>query len=258
MIPCVRSAPVLLAVVVVGGFASAASSERPGEHVVAGDAAYARADLPGARAAYISALRDESRPYEALCRLARVEMDMAQVQKGEEQRRLVSSAVQRAGAAVQLSPDSALGHLVLAEALSTQCEQEGPRTRLALARQIKAEVDRVLNLDPHCARAYHVRGVWNRNMATRGWWDRAMGRTVMGGQPRGASLANAVQDLQKAIELEPRDVSHHLELARTWTRLHRREEARREAEMALAVPAGATPLDGTWHAQARALLEKLK
>lgn len=262
MIPGVKRTQVALAVVLVGvldlATARVRAAERPVEQILAGDEAYARADLPSARAAYLSALRFGPHQFETLCRLARVESDLSRVEKGEEQRRLVSSAVERAGAAVKLAPDSALGHLVLAEALARQSDHEGPRTRLALSRQIKGEVDRSLALDPHQARAYHVRGVWNLEMATRGWYDRAMGRTVLGGQPRGASLANASQDLEKAVELEPRDIGHRVELARVYEHLKRDSDARRELDTALSLPTGGTPLDAMWQAQARELRGKVR
>ena len=258
----VRRTRVVLAVLLVGGLfplhVRIEAAERPAEPLLAGDEAYARADLPGARAAYLSALHVGPHQFETLCRLSRVEADLSRTEKGEPQRRLVSSAVERAGSAVRLSPDSALGHLVLAEALARQADHEGPRTRLALARQIKAEVDRSLALDSHQARAYHLRGVWNRQMATRGWWDRAMGRTVLGGQPRGATLANASQDLEKAVELEPRDIGHRVELALTYERQNRDADARRELEAALSLPPGGTPLGAMWISQARELRGKLK
>jgi tetratricopeptide (TPR) repeat protein len=234
----------------------AAGTER--DHLVAGDAAYSRSDLSGARAAYLSAVHAAPRPYEALCRLSRVEADLAADERGEAQRQLIASAAEHANAAIRVFPDSALGHLVLAEALVRQSDHEGPRTRLALAREIKAEVDRALTADPRLARAYRVRGIWNRAMATRGFWDRAMGRTVLGGQPRGASLANSAQDLEKAVELEPRDIGNRLELARTYAKMKRREDARKQLAIALAIPPGGSPFDTAWLGQARGLREKLR
>jgi tetratricopeptide (TPR) repeat protein len=250
----------VLAALLIGGLAlvRAAGAQHPAEPLAAGEAAYARGDLAGARAAWLSALHGRPRDSGALWRLARVEAELARTAEGEYERRLTAAAVEHAGAAIRVAPDSALGHLALAEALQVQSRREGPRTRLALARQIKAEADRAIALAPRLARAYHVRGIWNRAQATRGWWDRLMGRTVRGGAPRGASLENAVQDFQRAIELEPRDVSHHLELGRTLAKLDRKAEARRALETAMTLPPTSSPFDGAWHAEARELLARLE
>src|SRR2546427_520189 len=79
----------------------------------------------------------------------------------------------------------------------------GPRTRLALSREIKAEADRAIAQDPGLGRAYHVRAMWNRKIAGLSLLERTAARAVLGGVPKGASMDNAVSDFQKAIELEP-------------------------------------------------------
>jgi len=75
--------------------------------------------------------------------------------------------------------------------------------------------------------------------------------------PRGATMENAVADLQKAVELEPAYVNHRLELGRTFMQLKRRDEARRELERAVALPPTGNPLDPKYQAEARELLARL-
>ena len=70
-------------------------------------------------------------------------------------------------------------------------------------------------------------------------------------------MQNAVGDLQKAIELEPRYVNHHLELGRTFHEMGRHAEARRELEQALALPPTSNPRDPRYQDEARELLKKL-
>jgi tetratricopeptide (TPR) repeat protein len=258
-----HAARVALALVLLTGLvparalAAGAAEHAPGP-AVAGDAAYARGDLDGARTAYLVALRPSPRDFSVLCRLARVESEMAEGAGGEAQRLLTASAVGRANAAIRVAPDSAQGHLALAEALGRQAQHEGPRTRLALARQGKAEVDRALAINPRLGRGYHVRALWNRTIASRSLWARLVGRTTLGGVPKGASMENAVQDLRRAIELEPRDVSHRLELGRTYAKLDRRADARRELEAALALPPTSGARDSAYQGEARALLASLE
>lgn len=69
-------------------------------------------------------------------------------------------------------------------------------------------------------------------------------------------MDNAVRDLEKAVELAPEDIQGRVELARTYLKLDRFGDARRELERAIAMPAG-RPRDPGLQAEAREQLEKL-
>jgi tetratricopeptide (TPR) repeat protein len=222
-----------------------------------GDELYARGLLSDARAAYREAMLADPASVTALTRLARVESELAEDLKGEEHRQVLAAAVEHARAAVKAAPESAQAHVWLAVALGRQARKEGPKTRLALAREIKSEVDRAIALDPGIGRAYHVRGVWNRDIARLGIFDRAMAKTALGGIPKGATLENAIQDFTKAIELEPEFVSHHLELGRTYVIFHKSADARRALEKAVALPPTSSALDPRYQAEAKEMLGKL-
>ena len=233
---------------------SAASLEA---EVEAGTAAYAAGSLEKSRAAFERAVRLDAHNFTALRWLARAESDLGEDARGEDQRKLFANAVEHARAAVLAAPDSARGHLELAVALGRQALREGPRTRLALSREIKAETDRALAQDAGLGRAYHVRAMWNRKLAGLNFFERNVARAVLGGVPRGASMDNAVADFQKAVELEPGYVNHHLELARTYLEMKRKNDARRELEKTLALPATSSPRDARYQNEARELLKKL-
>jgi tetratricopeptide (TPR) repeat protein len=225
--------------------------------IEAGTAAYAAGSLETARVAFERAVRLDAHSFTALRWLARAESDLGEDAKGEDQRKLFANAVVHARAAVLAAPDSARGHLELAVALGRQALREGPRTRLALSREIKAEADRAIAQDPGLGRAYHVRAMWNRKIAGLSFLERTAARAVLGGVPKGASMDNAVSDFQKAIELEPGYVNHHLELGRTFLELNRKDDARRELGKAVALPATSSPRDARYQDEARALLKKL-
>jgi len=116
-------------------------------------------------------------------------------------------------------------------------------------------VETVLN--PQSARAYHVRAIWNRELASLNFVERMAANTVLGGVPKGASMENAVHDLERAVALDPGNINHHLELGRTWLQLDRKDDARRELERAVALAPGATARDPHYQQEARALLARL-
>ena len=229
----------------------------PSPVLARGDALYAEGRVQDAREAYQSGVNDDPQPPTLLCRLARVESELAEDEKGETQRQLAMSAVARGRAAVKLAPDSADSHLWLAVALGRQALREGPRTKLALSREIKSEADRAIALDPDIGRAYHVRAIWNRSLATLNFMERSLAGAVLGGVPPGASMDNAVRDLQKACELEPNYLNHHLELGRTYMMLKNSTDARRELERAIALPPSSSPRDPRYQEEARTLLARL-
>jgi tetratricopeptide (TPR) repeat protein len=258
MIPT-RSASRALMLVLAIGIASPAAAARPNgvdAAVSHGDDSYARGQLREALANYQSAAAMEADHFGALCGLVRVETDLAGDARGDDRRRLVASAVEHARDAVKVAPDSAAGHLWLAVALERQLDIEGPKTRAALEREIRSELDRALVIDPLNARAHFQRGLWNRRLSTLGLWDRTLSKVTFAGLPGGASLDNAARDLERAVELQPHAIDFRLELARTYVRMKREADARRELERTLALP-GSRPRDPGLQAEARSMLEKL-
>lgn len=215
-------------------------------------------DLRGARDEWLGVIEHDADHPRALIGLSQVEAELAEDAVGERARELASDAVTHGRAAIAAVPDSARAHLALAVALGRQSQHEGSRTRLALAREIKSEVDRAIELNPTLGRAYHVRAVWNRDIATLGVMGRTAARSMMGGVPKGASMEHAVRDFQRAIELEPNVVRHHLELARTYVKLKKKPEAIAEFERVIELPVTSSPRDVVYRGEAREMLYHLQ
>jgi tetratricopeptide (TPR) repeat protein len=229
----------------------------PAAWIAKGDASYARRDLRGAVSAYTAAIQETPKDARALCRLVRAESELSEDTSGQARQMLAATAVEHARLAVAAAPESAVCHAWLAAALGRQALGAGARARLAMAREIKSEADRALALDPRSARAYHVRGVWNRELASVSFFERTMARAV-GGIPKGASIDNAIADLEKSIALEPEYVNHRLELGRTYHQAHRDADARRELEKAIALAPTSSALDPRYQSEARQLLARIR
>ena len=225
--------------------------------IAEGDQHYAAARLEDAVRAYTEAVQAAPAHVAALCRLARAESELGQTQKDDEQRRTWASAVAHARDAVRAAPDSGEPHMRLAVALGRQALREGPRTKLALSKEIKSEVDRALAINATQGLAWHVLAVWNVKVTSLNAFERMAANAVLGGVPKGASYENAEDAFQKAIALEPAYVNHRVEYGRLLKNLHKNEDARRELEKAIALPATSSALDSRYQADARALLEKL-
>jgi tetratricopeptide (TPR) repeat protein len=234
------------------------ASARPGQdELAAGDQHYRAGRLAEARAAYTEAVRAAPLSATALCRKARAGSELGETLKGDEQRMTFAESVADAREAVRLGPESGDAHMWLAIALGRLALREGPRTRNALGREIRAEADRALALDPRLAGAWHVLGVWNQRVSGLNAVERLVARAFFGGVQRGASYENAEQAFRKAIELEPDAIHHRLAYARLLRERKRHADARRELEQALSLPPTGGALDALYQEQARALMEKL-
>jgi tetratricopeptide (TPR) repeat protein len=249
-------APAACGLALVLAFANA-TAKTVDEWVAEGDQHYAQARLPEAAKAYAAAIQAAPAHFVALCRAARAESELGELQKSDEQRLTRAAAVEHARAAIKAAPDSAAGHVWLAVALGRQALSEGPKTKLALSREIKSEVDRGLALDPNHGRAWHVVAMWNVKLASLNAFERMAANAVLGGVPKGASFDNAEIAFRKAIALEPGYVNHHLEYGRLLHELHRKADARRELELAIALPPTSDALDAHYQVEARTLLSRL-
>jgi tetratricopeptide (TPR) repeat protein len=256
--PALRRLPALpVAALLILGTLRPAQARRGEEELAAGDEHYRAGRLAEAHSAYADAAKAAPASVTALCRKARAGSELGETQNGDEQRLTFAQAVADAREAVRLGPDSAAAHMWLAIALGRLSLREGPRARLALGREIKAEADRALSLDPGRAGAWHVLGEWNRRLASLNAVERLAARALLGGVPRGASFENAERAFQKAIELEPGFIHHHVAYARLLRQRKRHAEARTELEKALGLPPTGSALDVRLQAEARSLLERL-
>ena len=239
-------------------WASVPARARTVEEALAdGARAYSAANLEDARKAYAEALQISPADITALCKISRVESELGETQKGDTQRHTWADAVAHARDAVRVAPEQAEPHVCLAVALGRQALKEGPKTRLALSKEIKSETDLALKIDPDIGRAWHVLAMWNVKIAGLNGFERMMANSILGGVPQGASNANAEQAFQRAIALEPDYVNHHVEYGRFLKEMKRPADARRELEKAISLPATSSALDARYQAEARSLLEKL-
>lgn len=262
VVPAFRAAlrlvrPGLAAALLVAATFAPALAKTAEEWLTEGEQQYAKPDLVQARASFAAAVQAAPANAHALCRLARAESEIGELQKGNEQRMTWAAAVEHARTAVRAAPETAEPHVRLAVALGRQALREGPKAKLALSREIKAEVDRALALDPEHPSAWHVLAVWNEKLASLNAFERMAANVVLGGVPKGASFENAERAFKKAIALAPDDVNHRLAYGELLREMHRPADARRELEKAVSLPPTSSAIDARYQAEAREVLAKL-
>ncbi len=248
---------VFLTVLAVMGFGQTAA-----DHVKAGDEAYARFDDQKALEHYQEALKLEPQNYEALWKASRACVDIADVipatDKDVKQRqmKLYSDATAYAHKAVAANANDTWGHFQVSASLGKKLLLLGKKEQIDGSKQVRAEIDKAIQLDPNNDLAYHALGRWHRRMAEIGGAQRFFGSLVYGSIPKG-SFQESEKYLKKAVELKPDFVNHHLELGKTYVSLEKFNLAAQEFQKAIDLPKTASK-DDMLKADAQAELAKIK
>jgi tetratricopeptide (TPR) repeat protein len=159
--------------------------------------------------------------------------------------------------AIAARPDGADGHFMLAQAIARGSLGRSRRERVAVAEEIRREALRAIALDPRHDGAYHVLGRWHAQIMRLSGLQRLVARRLLGGGSFGeASWAGAVQNLETAVGLAPRSITHRLALAEVLVECGRAADAGVHVDTALALPA-VDLRDPAYQARAAALRTRL-
>jgi tetratricopeptide (TPR) repeat protein len=239
-----------------------ALAQTAAEHIGEGDAAYAKFDDQAALEHYQAALKIEPANYEALWKASRAMVDIADVIPATDkdvktrQMKLYTDATALARKSVDANPNDTWGHFQLAAANGKRLLMLGKKEQIEASKQVKAEIDKAIELDPTNHLAYHALGRWHRRMDEIGGAKRFFGGILYGSIPKG-SFAESEKYLRKAIELHPEYVNHYLELGRTLVAEKKYDEAAKSFQKAIDLPK-TTSKDDVLKAEAKAELAKLK
>jgi len=245
--------PTLLA---LASLVAASARADPDAVVRAALAAEARLDTRQALALFQEAVA--ARPADAFLqqKLARQYSDlMVELPTREEQRAAVAQALVHSRRAAELEPRSAENVLSVAICLGKLGVLSGTRDKIRYSRELRAEAERALTLDPGYAWAHHILGRWHHEVAVLGGTARLVVRLFYGGLP-GASHAEAVRHLERAVELEPGQLKHHLELGLALAGAGQPGPARAAIQRGLEMPS-LEKHDESAKARARVVLESL-
>jgi len=222
-----------------------------------GDAAFKAFDNKTALEVYGRAVAMDSSNYEALWKLARAYVDVGQAAKDAEQKQNYFMGEKIARRCVALHPDSAEGHFFLAVAVGRVALMVGGKKKIALSKEVKAEAEKALAINPRHDGAMHTIGRWHYELANLSWVLKAAAKIIYGGVPTGASNQQAKEWFEKAIAVAPETPVHHLWMGETLIELEDYAEARKHLETCIMLE------DAFWDdpdnkAQARERLDDIK
>jgi tetratricopeptide (TPR) repeat protein len=202
------------------------------------DALAAETKLDSRHALELFLEADQARPNDAFIvqKIARQYSDLVVEQKSTaEKKHYAETALEFAKRSVELEPKNAVNVLSLAVCHGTLGIYSDTKTKVEYSRFVKDETEHALALDPNYAWAHHVLGRWNYEVATLGIAARVVVRLCYGGLPS-ASTAKAVEELSRAVALEPDQLEHHLELGFAYLADGQKAKAHEQFEQGLAMP----------------------
>jgi len=149
-------------------------------------------------------------------KLASVYCDLMHDAKSKaDQKPLAAKALACSQRAVADDPQNAKAHLCASVCYAKNFPWCDNQTKVNYSRQIKAEADKAVALDPKYDLSYHMLGRWNCEVANMNFILTGLVKLIYGGHPA-ASNEQAIQNFKKAIELAPTRIIHHLQLAHVY------------------------------------------
>jgi tetratricopeptide (TPR) repeat protein len=148
----------------------------------------------------------------------------AEVGTEEETRAYYRRGVDQLRTARELDPDHRDATFNLAIAIGRYSLTGGNGDKVRGSREVKELAEKTIEIDPDHDGAYHLLGRWHREVASLGFFTKALVEVVYGGFPD-ASYEQALEHFRRAYEIEPR-MAHRLEIGIVLDEMGREDEAR--------------------------------
>jgi tetratricopeptide (TPR) repeat protein len=236
-------------------------AQRVEDHVALGIAASDAHDLRTALQHFQAALDQDSSSYEANWRgaitLLTLGEQLGDSGKNPERDSLYQQAERYAGRAVASNPAGADGHFALAASIGRTSLTMGRKARIRRAAIIRSEAVRAIALNPRHDGAYHILGRWNAEIMQISGLGRFFAKSFLGaGIFNQASWGKAIYNMEKAVQLDPGRIYHHLELAEIYAERKRVADAKTQLHLVDSLP-DREVMDSVYKRQAAALRRRL-
>jgi tetratricopeptide (TPR) repeat protein len=150
-------------------------------------------------------------------------------------KRLAAKAVRISKKALQKHPDASLAHVCHATNLGRLSMFSENRDKVRMAGEIRERAMTALELDPNDDLAHHVLGRWEFEMAGLGPMVRAFAKMLFGDLGQG-DYQRARGCFEKAAELAPNRLIHHLMLAKVCLKTGDKQLALESLQRAMKLP----------------------
>jgi tetratricopeptide (TPR) repeat protein len=239
--------------------ALSSAGQSSSDHVAEGDAAYAAFRAEAALKQFEAAIGAGASDPSLLVKASRTAVDIGEgLTDSDRQAASFRLGEQYARRAVEVAPRDAESQFALARALGRTALSVGVRTRVRYAVEVRDHALAALRLHPDHPGALHVMGMWNAEIMRLSGFERFLARTIMGGAVlKTASWSEAVRYLERAVEVDPDRLTHHLDLGLVYRDVGETSKAVTELGTVVNGPRSDVN-DPLYKRQAQAALAKIK
>lgn len=232
-------------------------AQTAGDLIAQGDAFHNQFDTYNAFKTYKAASELDSTNFEVLWKMAGELIDMGnELPKSDDQELKYHESEILARKAVQLNPNHAKGHVMLALALEKTALDESGSDRIKALGLSRMAAEKALEIDPDEDMGHSLLGRWNREIANTGWLTKTYSKIFVITTPP-ASYEKAIEYFTKAIGINRTFISHYLELGKTYVLVEKWTEAGEAFQKAVDLPV-TQKSDSKWQREAKHYLQLLQ
>lgn len=231
--------------------ASSSTAQSLGELMASGDSLFDLHRYSESVPFYRDACQLDSSGYEPFWKLGRSLNLEGETAPEDSQLAIFEMAREVEEHAIELRESEADPHFQLARALGKIALFKGVFKSASLAKKVRKEAQRAIEIDSLHDGAWHILGRWHREVGKKPKILRI---------PMGLSAANkedAISFMRKAVQLNPNFINHHLEMGITYLRYKDTDAARAEFRRCLELPSQ-RPLDEKYKGEAEKYLAEMK
>jgi tetratricopeptide (TPR) repeat protein len=245
----------------VGLTAGPVTAQQVEDHVALGIAASDAHDLRTALQHFQAALDQDSSSYQANWRgaitLLTLGEQLGDTGKNPERDSLYRQAEHYARRAAVSNPAGADGHFALAASIGQTSLTMSKKARIRRAAVIRSEALHTIALNPRHDGAYHILGRWNAEIMRISGLGRFFAKRFLGaGIFNQASWDQAIYNMERAVQLDPGRIYHHLELAEIYTERKRPADAKTQLHLVDSLPQREV-MDSVYKREGVAMLRRL-
>ena len=132
-----------------------------------------------------------------------------------ESEKYINQAILYAEKFHQLYPDSATTYCYLAMSYGNLAIFKGGKEKIKLAYKVEENAKKSLEINSNQYTAYVILGIYNREVASLGFFERLFANAFFGGVPEG-SFEESIKMFTKALEFEPNTIVASYQLSKTY------------------------------------------
>ena len=188
------------------------------DYLAAGDSAYEAFDNHKALLLYEKAYQHDS-TFDVRARLSRTYydygLDLMAHSEQDEARMYFERAILHAQRLVEVYPDNAYSHFLLAATMGNFAQFESGQRKVAIGRMVQLHSQKAIDLDSTLAYPYVSLGIYYREITQLKWFERTLAKMFYGRLPN-ISKEDVLKTLHHAVQLRPEFPFLHYELAMTY------------------------------------------